>query len=209
MAVVKMRLNGSAGGQEIDSLLYYTSENGIPINPTPTQLLEFGEEWLTVNALNWTNGLPSVYNLNGLTLSVLDLRGVTISPFEVQVPADVPGLQSSNVDTVALCAILRFYTVPNPTEGGRAMKRSYLCYGPLSSDFVLTTGEITGAGIVQLDNALGAVTTPVNTTSFEFSPVRTGRTVAPAPIAVAPVFSATLAPYARWRNSRSLSASGT
>lgn len=209
MAVVKMRLNGAAGGQEIDNLLYYTGEGGIFIDPDPTELVELGEEWLTVNALNWANGLPSIYNLNGLTLSVLDERGLTISPFEVQVPADVPGAQSSNVDTVALCAILRFYTIPNPVEGGRPMKRSYLAYGPLSSEFVLADGLITEAGIVQLDNVLGAVTAVINTTAQEYHPARVGRTTAPAPIAVAPIFSATLAPYARWRDSRSLSASGT
>jgi len=207
---VKAEVRGRASGQNIRNILYYGNDVGEQLTDVGVPFLSsFGAEWAEAYAVDWVTPFPSTYTLEGLSLSVLDIRGNTLDLPAVYFEIDEPGLQASDTDTPAICAILKVVTVPVDSEESRSLKRSYLAMGPISTSFVGDSGNISGPGLVQMALWPAVVAGSVTVGFQECSPVRLGRTVAPSMPALGTILSASVQPFVSFRKSRKFRPNGT
>lgn len=206
---LQMTIAGSAGGQAINNVLFYGQEDGTEAVWTDSLLLAFLTEWGENFLDTWLDAMPDDYTLQSLVARVVDTRGVVLSDNAVSLAVALPGTRVQDINGPFQCAIIRLPTVRAVAMGARAMKRSYIAFGPLGN----TTLTADGALVLVAANYIGAVAAALGTIltvgTEDYYPVRIGRTVAPAVPAIGIVTTPAVDPYGSFRKSRKRRANGS
>lgn len=199
----RLAIEGEYQAQAITNVLFYGSIGGAPFSSwTSAMALDLIDVWGETFLPEYVNPLPTAYNLNNLSVSYVDARGVTDpTTFQVNVGQNVPGTQAVSTDTQALVAVIAFNT--DVAVGATLpMKRSYIAYGPLQNAYVGDNAKIQPTGLTAINPIADLLNELMVGSVGSFYPVRVGRTVAPAPIRVGRVLSAFVRPTASFRRSR-------
>lgn len=207
---LKLELRGTAVGQNIRNILYYGDDVGAPIVGINTAFLEqFNGEWAEAYAVGWTVPYPSSYTLDSIVASAVDERGAALDMPFMELQVGEAGVQNSDTDSVAICAIMKITTIVQQDIAVTRPVRSYVAVGPISSLFVNNDGGLTSAALTQLATIPPILAGSVVVGALECTPVRIGRTVSPAPVSVGRVFSVSIQPYTSFRRSRKRRPNGT
>lgn len=204
----KCVLRATAGGQEINNILYYGSltPTDMPFDESDASDLAdaVGSAWMT----QLTPNLPTAYTLDSVDVSMVDEDGVTVSDFVITRDVNLSGGNAGVTEGFAFVAIAKFncYTVaeaaPHPVP-----RRSYLAVGPLHSNDVATNGALSTQSTWQEDIS-AAVTGSHLIGAGPLYPYRVGRTKGTSLAGVGRVASVTVRPFASFRRSRMQSPTG-
>jgi len=210
-AYIKCAVEGVAEGQTIVSILYAGNESGEPLTggAEPDVLEAYAAAWAEQNADLWVAMLPDTFTLTQLRMSGVDDRLVVVSDNEVVFPVGVPGARDDASDGVDLVAIIRLPNIRVDGLGTRNVKRSYVAYGPIGSEFINNDKSFTLGSVTFLDAVLPIFSEPVVVGLQEAWPVRIARTVDPAQPGVGKVQSPFYDPIASSRKSRRPNPRGT
>lgn len=209
MPFYKVVIRGTADGQDIQNILYYSTITPDTLTFDSDAAVELGGDVGNAWQTSIMPRLPNNYVLHGTTVSLIDENGDVIGPFSVEVPDIATGSGIDPTATPGLVTIGAFQTVPvaqYPTHPNP--KRSYLAIGPLTETSVGDRGEIVPAGT--FDAAFipfltqGHLVGPTN-----YVPYRIGRTTPTSVSGVGEVVGAVMRPYASFRRSRLYSPRGT
>lgn len=206
---LQMSLVGSAGGQSFVNILYYGSEDGTEVVWTDSLISAFLTEWGETHLTTWLSAMPEVYTLDRFVGRVVDTRGTVISDIAVEVPVAEPGLLLQTINGPFQTAIIRLPTVRAVAMGARAMKRSYIAFGPLGSTTMDVAGELTLLVKGYIGDVAEAISQTLVVGVDEFYPVRIGRTVAPADPAIGIITAGAVDPFGSFRKSRKRRANGS
>lgn len=176
-AIAKMVIEGTALDQTIVSVLYYGGEDGLPANDLfdPAVLEAMAAAWAEENADLWAAMLPDTFTLDYLRMSSLNDRGVTISDNEVLFAVGVPGARDDASDGLDNYIVMRQANTSAYTEVGGSVKRSYVAYGPIGSEFIENNKDLTLGGETFANAVLPIFTTPLTVGLNDFAPVRLAR----------------------------------
>lgn len=207
--IVKVVINGSAFGQNINNILYYAQADGQSFPAYPSaEIADLADTLSADLVVDWCAALPDEYTLHNFALSTVDERGVTNSPYDVIETVEALGVQGGAGVGAMLCAIIPFQTLAT-ASADLNLKRSYLAFGPLPETFVDDDQSITAAAATLIADILLILGTNRSGSVSDYAPVRVGRTVAPAPTRVGIVNGISLRPYASIRKSRMVNPRGT
>lgn len=206
---LQMTINGLAGGQSFANLLYYAYEEGVEAPWTSALVGAFMTEWAEQYLTIWLAAMPEVYTLVSLVGRVVDTRGVVISDNAVEVPVAEVGLLLQTINGPFQTAIIRLPTVRAEAVGARAMKRSYLAFGPLGSTTMEEDGALVLGALGYLGDVADAISAQITVGVDVFVPIRVGRTAAPEDPAVGIVTDGIVDPFGSFRKSRKRRANGT
>lgn len=198
----KAVLSGTYQGQNIVNVLFFSDVGGVPFSAwSATTAAQLADAIEAVIAPEYVLNLPSTYNLDLITVTAINDRGITVSDYEVSVSPGLPGGAVVNSEGQAQVAIIAYQTTTAP-GAGRNVKRSYLAYGPLHDSSQSSDGTLDGTYVVGLVTLLEALLDPLGSAGPDFYPIRVGRTVDPAPTAVGRVTQVVVRPFASFRKSR-------
>lgn len=204
----KVRTKGIFQGQEIVNLLYYAID-GQPNFPFDVAQMTDLAETVALEVLTQSNNvLPSTFAWTEVGVTIVDERGVTVSPFEVVEQVNLPGSLVEDTDGQAQVAIVSFQVVPRlGTPAGVPPKRTYIALGPLVSASVNAQGQLTWNSTLKAQVA-GYYSTPIEGNLANYVPVRVGRQPSPALPTYGDVVGAVVRPYSSFRRSRLVRPSG-
>lgn len=205
----KLAFIGQSASQAIVNLLYFGNEAGEGFaaydeNTAEDILAAAGETFVE----DYLAALPDHYTLNLLRVSSVSERGVTNSPYDIDLIVNEAGIQGGGTSGAFVTAILPFTTTVAP-DAARNLKRSYLAYGPVAEDFVNDDQSLTAGFLALISPLMLALRGELVGSLNVYLPVRIARTVAPAPVGVGIVRSIAMAPYASTRKSRKKTPRGT
>lgn len=198
----KAALSGTYQGQAIVNILYYGDDAGDGVLVwNPAVAADLGVGIVTDIVPAYLTLLPTTYTLNSVVVTGVNERGVTVSDFEVEQAVGLLGGNATATEGQAQTSIIAFQTI-RQQQAERNIKRSYLAYGPLADNQQASDGSLEASFATGIVPLLAALQTNVQGPLQEYAPVRIGRTVAPALIAIGRVNGVTLRPFASFRKSR-------
>ncbi len=204
----KCVLRGTAGAQEINNILYYSSlvPTDFPFNEDDASDLGLAVGTAWMNELQ--SSLPSAYTLDSVDVSMVDEDGVTVSDFVITQDINRSGGNAGVTEGYGAVCIAKFncHTVAE-AAGHPVPRRSYLAIGPLHSND-------TGSNFALLTQAAWQTAVSAAVTGNHLIgisplyPYRVGRTKGTSLAGVGRVASVTVRPFASFRRSRLQSPTG-
>lgn len=177
MDYMRMAIVGQCEGQEVVAVLYYAETNGLAgaaLDPDVRQ--EMANLWEGSLLEDWCLGLATNYTATELQVSAVNELNESISNYTVFQPANTAGTATGDLDGVSQVGIIGFqvsYPFVAAPVGMRVPKRSYLAYGPITSDFIQDSGAMIWTAGVQAAMSTLLVGNAVLSTT-EWHPVRVG-----------------------------------
>jgi len=204
----KAALVGTFEGQAIVNVLYYGGDDYGPFPEwSPLIAGDLGLTLATQLVPDYLDCMCTGYTLTSVSVTGVNARGVTISDYAVDYPVGDPGTIAVDTEGQAQVAIVGFRTLTTG-DAARNVKRSYLALGPLTQSAQNAGGAISAGFLSASDPFVTLLASPLDGVAASYGPVRIGRTVDPAPIAIGRVLDATVRPYASFRKSRKRRPSG-
>lgn len=201
---------GVAGGQQIVNKLYYGNDVGESFLFNDAFMASFGAAWSATFLEDWLGEQTTRYTLSQLEVRAVDARGNVISENAAEIGINAAGDIDNAIPGAGLAAILSIKTTSVSSEESRSLKRSYLAWGPVPSVFITDpTGELTNTAKTAYATIAALIGTSLLISAIEYVPVRVGRTVAPATVAVGTIVSVTVKPFVQPRKSRFPRTDGT
>jgi len=204
----KIVLRGTAEGQDINNILYYSTLTPDILVFDPDVAFDLGEAALSAWQTQMLAQMPNTYTAEGADVSMVDEDGIVTSPFTVTVSDPVPGAKIDQTGSVGVVAIAKFNCIPAVLANTRPVpKRSYLAIGPLTEAAVGPDGsfllQATYQPLVEAATVQGHL---IGAT--QFVAYRVGRTIGADLAGVGRVSSVVVRPFSSFRRSRLLSPTG-
>lgn len=207
---LKLRAVGVAGGQDINNTFYYGGEAGDVLVFNDAFMAVFAAAWQTAYVEDYLGEQTTRYTMTQIEVSAIDRHGVTISDNTVELGVNLPGDIDLPIPGPGVSAVISIKTSSVEIEASRSLKRSYLAWGPVPSQFITDpTGELTLTAKAAYANIAAMVADSLVIAGVEYWPMRIGRTAPSAQPAFGTILSVNVKPYWRPRTSRMFSSDGT
>ena len=198
----KVAVKGTAGGQEIINVLYYSTLAPDTLTWDAGVAEDLGQAVLDAWAETFIPWYPQAYTLQSADVSMVNEDGAVTSPFTVTVVDPITGAQANGLATPGQCIIAKFNCEPVTLVNSHPVpKRSYLALGPQGEANIGDDGAF--AQVANWQTASTAVLTQGHLIGVtEYLPHRVGRTTTANAAGVGRVTAVIIRPFASFRRSR-------